>query len=60
MSSMIRRMEIRGMKQRGFKRLKLRKRQLPDGTSIVERVKRGPVVDPSGVIVGRSWPRVSA
>ena len=60
MSSMMRRMEIRGMKQRGFKRLKDWRRKKPDGSVIIERGKGGPVVDPHGAIVGRNWPRVSA
>lgn len=60
MSSLARRMEIRGLKAMGFKRRKYRAVRWPDGRVEHRRVPRaGMIEDPLGRPIGYRWPRLT-
>jgi len=58
MSSLTRRMQIRGMKRRGFFRTPFRIERDADGQQRPVRVKSGGLIlNPFGALVGYRWPR---
>lgn len=60
MSSLARRMEIRGLKAMGFKRRKYRVVRLPDGQVEYRPVSRGGIIEDSqGQAIGYRWPRLA-
>lgn len=61
MSSMVRRMEIRGLKARGLYRSKFRFAKNAKGEEVKLRVPRGGMIfDGKGERVGYHWPRASS
>lgn len=58
MSSLVRRMEIRAMKARGFHRTPFLIERGPDGAQRLRRVARGGLIlDPNDQPIGTRWPR---
>lgn len=59
-SSLTRRLQIRGLKARGFARTPFRLAKEPDGTMTPQRVKRGGLIlDPANEPIGYRWPRIA-